>query len=425
MRQLPAGLTRCCGFFGISILGSLFALSCHAEADLFGPDAFSGWVDLRIAQSAGETGWLDGGFGKLRQGGDETRFGLAQAAVLWIPRFTDNVTGHLLVEEVPDARNPLGVSEAYIKWKPVPTDANRYSFRLGQMFPPLSMEHDGPGWTTTRTLTPSAINTWIGEELLVDGVEANVSTTLGDHRVGGTFGLYASDDTAGTILAFRGWAQHDIASASNTELPLPKGFGTGYSAVFLKQAPYSKPMVEVDGRMGYYMKLDWRPPVPIAFNMAYVYNPGTPTLVKDGQYGWTTRVIEGGFAWQAAPKEQILSQAMWGTTKMGGIVIANRHAVDIHFDSAYLLWTHSFDSGAKLTARGDYFEVIDHSWVDTDNNNEKGYSATLAWMKPLTDHLDMAVEGLHIASRRPARLTQFENPDQAQTLLQLALKIHL
>jgi hypothetical protein len=114
-----------------------------------------------------------------------------------------------------------------------------------------------------------------------------------------------------------------------------------------------------------------------------------------------------------------------GYDEDGGIVTANRHAVDLHFDSAYLLWTHSFGNGMKLTTRGDYFEVIDHSWVDTDNNNEKGYSTTITCMKPLTDHFDLAFEGLHIASRRPACATQFEDPNQAQTLVQLALKIHL
>jgi hypothetical protein len=133
MRHLQTGFRRrlftICAFLSVSLC-ALSSQACLAS-ELFGPDAFAGWVDLRLTHSDGETGWLDGGFGKLRQGGDETRFGLAQAAVLWTPRFSDNVTGHLLLEEVPDAQNPLGVSEAYIKWKPVPTNANRYSFRLG------------------------------------------------------------------------------------------------------------------------------------------------------------------------------------------------------------------------------------------------------------------------------------------------------
>jgi hypothetical protein len=75
-------------------------------------------------------------------------------------------------------------------------------------------------------LRPSAINSWVGE-----------------HGFGGIFGLYGSSDTAGTILAFRGWALYDIASNGNTELPLPVGNGKEYTAVFDKQAPYSWPSV--------------------------------------------------------------------------------------------------------------------------------------------------------------------------------------
>jgi len=181
-------------------------------------------------------------------------------AILILAFAAQNATAADLFSTQSDARNPFGVSEAYLKWKPVPTNDTRYSFRLGQMFPPISLEHDGPGWSTTRTLTPSAINSWVGEELLVDGVEAS--------------------DTAGTVLAFRGWAEHDIASASNSALPLPEGYGEGYSAVFLKQAAVSKPGVDVDGRMGYYGRLDWRPPAPVAFHISYLYNPGTPTIVQ-------------------------------------------------------------------------------------------------------------------------------------------------
>ncbi len=406
----------------ISILA--FGAQNAMAADMFSAQSMTGWVDVRLAGADGEKSWFDGGYGKLRYG-HAGRADLVQAAVLWTPRFSDNVTAHVLAQDVPDARNPFGVSEAYFKWKPVPTNDTRYSFRLGQMFPPVSLEHDGPGWSTTRTLTPSAINSWVGEELLVDGVEASVQKTLDDHVVGATFGLYTSDDTAGTILAFRGWAEHDIASAGNTALPLPAGYGTGYSAVFLKQAAVSKPGVEVDGRMGYYGRLDWRPPAPVAFHISYLYNPGTPTIVKHGQYGWTTRFIEGGLQYQVTASNEILAQSLWGATKMGGLVTADRHAVDIDFDSTYVMLSHRLSDGARLSARLDYFQVIDYSWVDTDNNNEKGYSATLAWMKPLNDNVDLAVEAVHVSSRRPARIDQFEAADQSQNQVQIGLKLHL
>ncbi len=409
----------------LGLLSVLSAGSAQAQASFFAPENYTAWIDARLVSADGEPNWRDGGYGKLRYGDGDNGLHLAQVALLWTPRLSDNISGHLLLQDVPDAQTPLGVSEAYIQWKPVPTNDTRYSFRLGQMFLPLSLEHDGAGWTTTRTLTPSMINSWIGEEGLVRAIEAKVQTQLGDHTIAATAGLFTGDDTAGTILTFRGWAQHDIASASNTALQLPYGGNGGYTTLFLKQAALSKPMVEVDGRGGAYLRLDWRPPAPVAFNLFYFDNPADPAIVRHGQYGWSTQFIDGGMTWQLDTKNQLLSQYMWGRTKMGAGMPEGRHPADIRFDSAYLLLSHSLDSGDKLTARIEYFSTFDYSLVEIDDNNEKGYSATIAWMKPLTPNLDLALEAIDIASNRPSRATQYEAPRQSQTQLQMALKLHL
>ena len=58
-------------------------------------------------------------------------------------------------------------------------------------------------------ITPSAINSWIGEEVKVVGVEGTATHPLAGGRLSGTFGLFGFNDTAGTQLAFRGWALHD------------------------------------------------------------------------------------------------------------------------------------------------------------------------------------------------------------------------
>jgi hypothetical protein len=411
--------------FCLGLLSAFAAGGTHAQAAFFAPENYTAWIDIRLLSAGGESNWRDGGYGKLRYGNTDAGLQVAQAALLWTPRLSDNISGNLVLQDVPDAQTPLGISEAYIQWKPVPTNDTRYSFRLGQLFLPLSLEHDGAGWTTTRTLTPSMINSWIGEEGLVRAAEAKVQTRLGNHTVGATAGLFTGDDTAGTILTFRGWAQHDIATSSNTALQLPYGGNGGYTTLFLKQAALSKPMVEVDGRGGYYLRLDWRPPAPIAFNMFYFDNPANPAIVRNGQYGWSTQFIDGGMTWQITAKNQMLSQHMWGRTKMGAGMPEGRHPADIQFESAYAMLTHSLDSGDKITARIEYFSTFDYSLVDIDNNNEKGYSATVAWMKPLTSNLDLALEALDITSNRPSRATQFEASRQAQTQVQLSLKFHL
>ena len=40
-----------------------------------------------------------------------------------------------------------------------------FSARAGLMWPPVSLEHEGADWHVKDSITPSAINSWIGEEV--------------------------------------------------------------------------------------------------------------------------------------------------------------------------------------------------------------------------------------------------------------------
>jgi hypothetical protein len=399
--------------------------SANAEAQLFSLENYGAWLDVRAVTADGEKAWLNNGFGKLRYG-DESKLDLAQAAVNWKPRFADTVTGYVLAQYTPGTLTEWGVSEAFVKWKPVPTNDWRYSVRLGQMFPPVSMEHDGPGWSVSRTLTPSAINSWIGEEVLADALEGSVQTTVGGHTLGVTAALFTGNDTSATILTWRGWALHDIASDRDTRLPLPDDDEQGWYKKLgdANQDPYTEPLAEVDGHMGDYVRLDWRPPAPVAVNFEYYANNADPQVLRHKQWGWDTRFYNLGLTARLSPKDELLSQYMTGSTRMGW-QMGRVWAFDMDFDSAYVLLSHALDGGAKLTGRVDYFAAKDFSMRAVDDNMEKGYSATLAYIRPVNAHMDFAVEGVTVASNRPARMTRMLDPRQSQTQLQLALKLHL
>ncbi len=410
----------------IAVIAGLL-LAGSAQAQVLSPDTLSAWVDMRAVAADGERSGFDGGFGKLRYDHVRGKTGhgeIAQGAVLWRPRFGDDtLTGNVLVQALPDG--PTGVTEAYIRWKPVPTSATRYGVRAGQMFPPVSLEHDGPGWTTTRTVTPSMINSWIGEEVLVDGVEISVQRSVSGQRIGLTTGIFMGADTAGTLLTFRGWAQHDRVSGNGAVLPLPRTNGTGWAAIFTRQAGNSRPLVEVDGRAGGYVRFDWQLPVPVSFNLVLYDNPGNPAVVRHGQYSWTTRFADAGLRWQATARDEVLMQALRGSTQMGASLDNGFHPADIIYDAGYVLVCHHFGDGSRLSGRLDVFGISDRSLRDLDDNSEHGHSLTAAWLRPLNAHIDLAVEGLTVHSNRPARATIAVAAQQSQAQLQVALKLHL
>src|SRR5688500_14456109 len=67
------------------------------QTDLFGPENIDVAIDLRASVVGGETSWLEGGFGKLRYGGDggETtpRARVAAIDLAWKPQISWNFSG--------------------------------------------------------------------------------------------------------------------------------------------------------------------------------------------------------------------------------------------------------------------------------------------------------------------------------------------
>jgi Putative beta-barrel porin-2, OmpL-like. bbp2 len=399
------------------------APAAMATTDVFSRDTLHGWVDIRLTTTTGEASWLEGKYGKLRYGGEDDGASVAEATLIWTPRFSDHLTAYVQFEHTPDSRVTSGVNEAYLKWRPVPKSATRYSARLGLMYPPISLEHDGTGWTTSRTLTPSAINTWVAEEVLVTGLEGTVRRQYGAQDFSATLGLFSGNDTSGTVLSWRGWALHDVRSGTGTKLPLPVG-STGWSTIFKKQAWDSDPLVEVDGRYGFYLRTEWRPPAPFRLNLTYYNNQAKPQDIKDGQYGWTTHFVNIGMQYDLSDATQVLTQYMGGTTKMGRISTPERRGVDVRYDSAYVLISHALRPSTRISARADYFTTDDKSNLIIDNNNELGQALTLALMQKLNAHLDLGLEVLSVSSSRPSRQTQGLGAKSSQSQFLAALKAH-
>src|SRR6478672_1337737 len=157
--------------------------------DLLSPDTLTGAADIRLVAADGEESWTSGGFGKLRFDGDRDRDwrvtpALGEAALVWQPRLGWTLSGTVvgLIQDV--GGNPqTGLSEAYLSWKPMASGKLRLAARAGLMWPPLSLEYFVTEWAATETITPSAINSWLGEEVKVGGLEATGSWPLAGGRL--------------------------------------------------------------------------------------------------------------------------------------------------------------------------------------------------------------------------------------------------
>jgi hypothetical protein len=78
---------------------------------------------------------------------------------------------------------------------------------------------------------------------------------------------------------------------------------------------------------------------------------------------------------------------------------------------------------AAVTGRLDYFAVSDRTFKATDNNAERGWSATAAWRQPVTERTALLFEGLAIQSHRPARQRLGEDASQTELQFRSAVRV--
>jgi hypothetical protein len=393
--------------------------------DLFSRNTIHALVDVRLAVANGHASFTDGGFGKTRfQGNSSGDYradgGFYEADVIWQPRFGNALTAN--VSAGWQRAKGFDLMEAYLNYLPTSTVGPvRLSGRVGLMWPEISLEHSTGGvWSVVNTITPSAINSWVGEEVKVIGAEATARASLGQQDFSATAGVFGWNDTSGTLLSFRGWALQDIKAGATSYFLLPPR----NAFLTLAQANKTQSTSEIDHRPGFYGRIDWHPPQPVGVALFYYDNVGNPEAVtKALQWGWRTRFWNLGLNADVAPGTKILAQGMIGSTIMG-FPVNGQNWVHTDFESAYLLAVHDFGKVA-LTGRIETFQTREHGSLMASNNSEDGWSWTLAARAPINTYLTGFAEILNVQSRRGTRETLAGpplDPFENQLVFQIALR---
>ena len=281
------------------------------------------------------------------------------------------------------------------------------------------MEHEDPAWGVTRSITPSAINSWVGEEVKVWGVEATVRRGFGGHELEATAGLFGGNDTSGTLLTFRGWALHDVKATAFGHFPLPP------LSPFMevRQAPVTDPLWEIDGRAGHYVRLGWTPPGTVELQRLLLRQQRRPAGRARPAVGLAHAVLEPGRAARprredrgAGPGDERLDRDGLSprTTAASGPTSTSARPI---------CWSRARSAEGLVTGRIEGFEVEDRSLRALDDNEERGWAATAAYRRPIGAHLVWLVEASHVDSDRPSRALAGVAPEQAQTVVQTALRV--
>jgi hypothetical protein len=410
-------------------LAALWATPASAESDfkLISADTLELTGDVRIAALDGERSWVEGGYGKLRTsgGGSVVRVvpELGNVNLVWQPRFTWSLSAVVVGSFQGGDRTQAGLSQAYLNFRPMRSDKLAVSARAGLMWPPVSLEHEGPDWHVKDSITPSAINSWIGEEVRPVALEGTLSASLGRSKLRATAAVMAANDTSGTLLTFRGWALHDTTTLAFNRQPLPPLDPD----IADYQAHFTHPLLDIPNgfarRPGYYAKFAWQLPIPVRLELFRYDNRADPqSFNSDMEWGWWTRFNNLGLVANLGPNTVLKAQAMQGTTVMGFRESDGRRWVDDRFRSAFAMLVQSFGK-VGVAVRAEAFDTRNHGSDVGDEYDDTGWSAMIAGRRewgPVTG----LVELLHVSSRRENREDLGLKPRQRQTQLQAEVRIH-
>jgi hypothetical protein len=389
-----------------------------AQAQAVAPQ-WHGHAELRVGHAGGDDrSWLDGGLGKVRFGaGSADPQPAAALAMAWQLAPAWLVSTQLQYQD--GQRRPFGVLDAWVRWRPVSTTPWRWSVKAGAFFPPISLENDGIGWTSPLTLTPSAINSWVGEELRATGTEFALEHRSATATWRGIAAAFDHNDPAGDLLASRGWAMGDVTSALNAELREPDVYA-GNARV---PAPVVfRPFTEIDHRIGWYAGLSREGAGGSLLSLLRYDNRGDPTAWEwQGArkvFAWHTRF------WSTAARGQVggvqwLAQAMDGATAFEpreGLYL------DTRFSAAYVLV--AWERGDWQPAlRFDLFRARQLPESPAAPLGEHGNAITAALNWRPREGLRITGELLRIDSTRHQRMLEGLSPRQSGLQAQVGVRV--
>jgi hypothetical protein len=356
---------------------------------------FTGYLTARGIYASGPSSWTTGGIGRLDFGGDRTRGTVgAQLGADWTPTSWLTLHAHGLARQEPGGTRGkrAGLVEAYAE-----VHGEKWRVRAGELFLPTSRENIDPLWTSPYTISFSALNTWIGQELRPIGVDVQVKPNF--YLTAGAT-AFRGNDTSGTLLAWRGWSVGNRLSVHDEIVPLPPLFSLGKPGYFRWQRDGSTAFGrDLDGRTGWSARVRASLPERAMIQITRVDNRGDRKLYTD-EYSWRTKFNLIGGEIGSPDRTIVAAEYANGSTGMG--LWDPTHAfVQMDFSTAYVLVSHKAGR-LRTSARFDVFDTHDRDHSIAETNRENGRSWTLAAFYEPTDHARAGLEFVQVTGRRIA-----------------------
>jgi hypothetical protein len=387
-------------------------------------------LDLTVPSASTPLGaWTEGGLGKLRYDEGDGTLTASRLVAEYRGRLTPTLFAHVVADWVDDASAGVDLTEAYLDWRPIPRSRLRQRVRFGAFYPPLSFDNGGFGWSSPSTISSSAINSWLGEEIRPMGAEWSLRRGVGGPGSPHEIRVFASgfygNDPAGTLLFWRGWALHDRQSRIADRFTLPPiVLFDGRKVLGLVANPF-EPFHEIDGQPGFYAGAEWTYARRARVQAAVYDNRADPERYS-GHWGWHTRFTHAGAQIALPSRIGVVAQWLEGTTRWetgglpDGTIAAGMPLAADDFDAWYVLLSRPVRTEHTFALRFDDFEI---SRPGTRFVSDDGDAWTFAYRYTPSARLAVVLEWLRIDSTR--MMWPSYGAERAATERQLQLKVEL
>jgi hypothetical protein len=373
-------------------------------------------LDMRLVNSDADRSFMDGGLGTVRYGRNDSGLQLGRARLALTQQLGELWSAHLDVSAWDNQdRSPVGVTEAYLQFRPYPRAGYRFRLKAGAFYPPVSLENRAPGWESPYGLSYSAIDSWLAVEMRTIGMEAQLDWlgTRSGHLfdLGLTGGVFGWNEGAGVVLASDGF------SLTDRQTPV---FGrVGQPGV----APLSgaEPFLQLDNHAGVYAGAEARYLDRVVLRVLRYDNRADPTQVDNvsNAIAWDTSFTSAGVRVEGDSGWTAIAQWLDGKTSIAPAGMQ----LSWPFRAEYALLSRRLGRHT-LSARYDRFQV-DSSNLEEGGGWQDGHAWTAAYTFNASAHWRFTLEWLRVVSSSYNRQDLGGPLLATETQLQLAIRYAL
>ena len=372
-------------------------------------------LDTRLVTSDAYPSFMDGGLGTVRFGSDDSGLRLGRARLAVTQPLGELFSAHLDASVFDDKdRSALGVTEAYLLFRPYPRAGYRFRLKAGGFYPPVSLENRSAGWESPYTLSYSAIDSWLAVEVRTIGLEGQLEWlgTRTGHAfdLGVTGGVFGWNDRAGVMVASNGFVLTDRQTPLFGRLGQPG----------VKPLNGAEPFMEIDHRAGAYAGLEARYLDRAVLRVLRYDNRADPSEADTVSHvlAWETRFTSAGLRIEGEHGWTAIVQWLGGDTTIAPPSLT----LNWPFQSTFGLLSKRFGRNT-LSARYDRFAVQTNA--PEVYGAQDGHAWTAAYLFDLDAHWRFALECVRVVSSSVNREEQGGPPLATETQWQLAIRYAL